>query len=324
MSGAGDLDVREYADADRPRVVELMRRSLGERSGERTEEFFAWKHEENAFGRSYAWVAVDAGEIVGFRALMRWDFVAGGRRLRAVRAVDTCTAPTHQGRGIFRRLTMHGVEAVRAAGIDFVFNTPNAQSRPGYLAMGWQVVGRLPTVVRPASIAALGRMARARVPADLWSLPSRVGLPIGQWLAEPGALEVVEEVAARRLAGTRLQTALSAEFLRWRYGYEPLAYRVWPLGTGGGLVFRLRRRGPLVEAAVVDVLSARGPAPAADVRCMLVAAGADYALALQQGLVRGMVTLPKQGPILTARAAAAERPGGLADWRLSLGDVELF
>ena len=87
-----------------------------------------------------------------FRVLMRWEFVEHGRVVHAVRAVDTATHPDYQGRGIFTRLTLHALDELRHE-IDFVFNTPNDQSRPGYLKMGWQVVGRLPTAVRPTGLA---------------------------------------------------------------------------------------------------------------------------------------------------------------------------
>ncbi len=122
------------------------------------------------------WVATDRGRVVAFRAFMRWEFVRGGRVLRAVRAVDTATDPDYQGRGLFRALTMHGLESVRADGVDFVFNTPNGQSRPGYLKMGWRDVGRLPAAVRftgpTGAIAAL----RSRVPAERWSTDLDIGV----------------------------------------------------------------------------------------------------------------------------------------------------
>ena len=66
-----------------------------------------------------------------------------------------------------------------------MFNTPNDQSRPGYLKMGWQLVGRLPVLARPRSPAALARLARARTPADKWSQPADAGLPVHDVLADP-------------------------------------------------------------------------------------------------------------------------------------------
>jgi predicted N-acetyltransferase YhbS len=322
---ADDVEIREYTSADRADVVALMRQALGERSGERTEEFFSWKHERNAFGASAAWVALDQGVIVGFRALMRWEFTSAGRTVRAVRAVDTSTAPSHQGKGIFRRLTLHGLDVLRSEGVEFVFNTPNGLSRPGYLKMGWQVIGRLPTRFRPARPSSLIGMARAKVPAELWSVPTEVGLSIDEWVSK--AEPLVESVAGQRRAASRLQTAMSTEFLRWRYGFEPLSYRVWPLGStpdAGGIVFRLRRRGPLVEAAILDVLAPTDAMSGRHLRRLLRAAGADYALSLGANGVRGLLPLPKQGPTLTARSVAGESPSRLSQWSLGLGDVELF
>jgi GNAT superfamily N-acetyltransferase len=103
---------------------------------------------------------------------MRWEFLDGDRVVRAVRAVDTATHPDYQGRGIFTRLTLHALDELATEGIEFVFNTPNDQSRPGYLKMGWQVVGQLPTAVRPTRLARIARVAKARVPAERWSTPS--------------------------------------------------------------------------------------------------------------------------------------------------------
>ena len=105
------------------------------------------------FGASPIWLAEIDGQIAGYRAFMRWELVdASGRLWRAVRAVDTATHPDFQRRGIFSRLTMHAVEEMRDEGGDIVFNTPNTQSRPGYLKMGWIDVGRLPVAIRPTSV----------------------------------------------------------------------------------------------------------------------------------------------------------------------------
>ena len=163
-SAAPSLDIRPAEPEDRDAIITLLQRSLGSDGDPRYPELFAWKHDTNRFGPSPMWVATDGGRVVAFRALMRWEFVRGGKVLRAVRAVDTATDPDYQGRGLFRALTMHGLESVRAEGVDFVFNTPNDQSRPGYLKMGWREVGRLPAAVRftgPTGHVACGALAGA-------------------------------------------------------------------------------------------------------------------------------------------------------------------
>ena len=162
-SPSGDLQVRRTTGADREAVLRLLARSLGREADPRYEALFAWKHEENAFGPSPAWVAVDGDRLAGFRVLMRWEFVEQGRVVHAVRAVDTATDPDYQGRGIFTQLALHALDELRPE-TDFVFNTPNDQSRPGYLKMGWQVVGRLPTAVRPTGLRGIPRIATGARP----------------------------------------------------------------------------------------------------------------------------------------------------------------
>jgi predicted N-acetyltransferase YhbS len=323
------IEIRAAEPPDRAAVLGLLAASLGVSVDDRYEAFFDWKHERNPFGRSPAWVAVDGGEVVGFRTFMRWEHRAPtGEVLAAVRAVDTATRPSHQGRGIFRRLTLQALDDLRAQGVAFVFNTPNDQSRPGYLKMGWRQVGRLAAAVRVRSPAAAVQVARARVPADRWSVPAHGGHPAPDMLADP---RLADLLASAPPAGG-LGTHRTPEYMRWRYGFGPLAYRAVTLDgdlRSGLAVFRLRRRGPAVECALCDVVTPAGVrgAPRTLMRRVARESGADYVIRLGGPAVdrRGFLRLPGQGPVLTWCALVDEVPGGhIDDWALTLGDVELF
>jgi hypothetical protein len=324
-----DLEIRPFeAGRDESAVLGLLAGTLGWLPDGHHAAFFQWKHRANPFGPSPAWVASLEGTIIGFRTFLRWELASGHQVVRAVRAVDTATSPGHQGRGVFSRLTLHGVEALRAEGTAFVFNTPNDRSRPGYLKMGWHALGRVPLAARPGGPAGLARMVRARVPAEMWSKPSGAGVPAAEALADEGA---VERLLASQPA-TGLATNRSAHYLRWRYaGFEPLGYRALLAGgraEDGLALFRLRRRGPATEATVVEVL-----VPDGDVRLaarlagrVVQASGADYAVAslARPALRAGFVPLPRVGPIVTWRALAEPGRPDLASWRLVLGDLELL
>lgn len=322
--------IRRATDGDGEAIVALAAEALGWVAGEPHDRLFSWKHTENPFGRSPMWVAEDDDGLVGFRTFLRWRFVdADGAEYAAVRAVDTATLPRAQGQGIFTRLTRHALEEMADEGVDFVFNTPNDQSRPGYLKMGWTEVGRVPIGVRVASPVALARMARARVPAEKWSLADAPGERAAEVFADHGASGALVAACARP-AG--LATSRTPEFLDWRYRLDDLAYRVRLVGDSladGCCVYRLRRRGAAVEATVADVLVPAGserstPALLRDVRRVT---GADYLIATSQGPTgrRGLVPLPRQGPLLTHRTVASnDAPPPLSEWRLSLGDLELF
>ena len=166
------IEIRPTIAGDRDAIIDLLGASLGWQDDERARSLFTWKHETNPFGPSYAWVAEHDGRIVAVRLFMRWRFRRGAGTVEAVRAVDTATHPDYQGMGLFRALTMQGIERCRADGIGFVFNTPNDQSRPGYLTMGWRDVGRVATSVRPTGRRSATRRAdqsgagRAVVGAD--------------------------------------------------------------------------------------------------------------------------------------------------------------
>ncbi|MBM4363048.1 MAG: GNAT family N-acetyltransferase, partial [Deltaproteobacteria bacterium] len=143
------LELREGGDADEAAIVELLRASLGEGQIPRTAEFFRWKHREGPFGPSPCRVALAGERLVGVRLFLRWRFRDGDRVVEAVRAVDTATHPEFQGQGIFSKLTLGLVADETARGTGFVFNTPNEKSRPGYLKMGWESLGRITLWVRP-------------------------------------------------------------------------------------------------------------------------------------------------------------------------------
>jgi GNAT superfamily N-acetyltransferase len=122
-----------------------------------------WKHEANPFGRSPAWWVED-GRVVGFRTFMRWEHrTPGGGAPHGPSGRHRDATPSHQGRGIFRRLTLQALDDLRPDGVAFIFNTPNDKSRRGYLKMEWTPVGRLAVGARVAEVSgAHGARPRAR------------------------------------------------------------------------------------------------------------------------------------------------------------------
>ena len=326
---AGDIALAPCTAEHGPAVLELVAQSLGWERDERHARLFAWKHAENPFGASPAWVALDGDRVVGYRAFLRWEFErAGGRVVRAVRAVDTATRPSHQGRGLFTRLTRHALEELRADGVGFVFNTPNEKSRPGYLKMGWSLVGRLATFVRPTSLTALPRIARARVPAERWAEPSRTGVPAEHALADRAGLAAL---LASQPPADRLRTRRTPEHLAWRYPSDLLGYRAFLAGRSveeGVAVFRVRRRGAAREAALCELLVPGGDAGAAAALARRLARTVDADHVLRLGAAgrrpAGFAPLPGQGPVLAWRAVVEDAMPALDSWDLGLGDVELF
>ncbi len=342
MKGTADrsaITVRPYDDRDEPAVLELLTESLGGGpAGVRPAEFFRWKHLENPFGRSFMLVAEDAGRVVGLRAFMRWRFAHDAGEVRAARAVDTATHPDYQGRGIFTRLTLAALEELRGD-VDLIFNTPNEKSLPGYLKMGWEVVGTVPVSVR---VRHPWRVVRGR--RTVGSVPGAAAdIPVSA-ISAADALRDADELTpllGDPALGHRLATPRDLAFLRWRYGSAPLLdYRAVRLVSDGRLrglaVFRARTRGTLREATVADVVVAPGDVTSAarllarvgrtgsfdHVACAF-AKGTDAARA-----ARRAAFLPaRQGVTVVVnelRPTSAPDPRRLESWRFALGDLEVF
>ncbi len=301
------IDIRPATADDRGAITALLRRTMHVEDA-RYDEFLAWKHRQNPFGASYEWVATAGDEIVGYRAFLRWQFMVDGTPTPAVRAVDTATAPEHHGHGIFRDLTLHAVEQMRDDGVAWVFNTPNDASRPGYLKMGWTVVGQVPVALLARSPLVLRHARSARQPAARWSEPSD---------AFEAAVDVIDR---SERACTDWTTNRTRPFLEWRYGFEPLQYRATRTDDGA-VIFRVRRRGPLVEAFIADVWGRSGGV-GRTARRIIRATGADVAVI--SGHLRPRVALPVRGPRLTWRTLADDRTPSLQQLRLTGGDLELF
>ena len=330
-------DLRPYRDSDEPGVLECLTASLGAGpAGRRPPEFFRWKHLQSPFGRSFMLVAEADGRVAGLRAFMRWRFRAGAQEMQAVRAVDTATHPSFQGRGIFRTLTLTALDALRDEGVDFVFNTPNDVSLQGYLKMGWQMIGRVPIRIRiRRPVRFVGRFRKHSSDAA----PPVHAPPAAEVLSSSD----LEPLLARAAVyDERIHTVRDAAYLRWRYGDAPLLdYRAVSLDDDHGVlrgiaIFRVRPRGgvwgttlselitdPLdydgarallrsvARAAPVDVIAchfARGSAAARAVR------RAAY-LRAPGGMT--FVANPLRAPI-------RPDPTQLDAWALSSGDLEVF
>jgi GNAT superfamily N-acetyltransferase len=334
------VEIRPYVDEDEPAVLELLRATLGEGPvGERSHDFFRWKHVANPFGRSFMFVAELEGNVVGLRAFMRWRFHASGKVIPAVNAVDTATHPEYQRLGIFSRLTRTALEEIRREG-GFVYNTPNERSLPGYLKMGWKRVGSVPIYVRVARPLRFSRGLRSLDQSFKdREAPPVTASTLSDTLSDGPALsDLLEEDAA--IEG-RLRTQRSLEYLAWRYQKVPrLDYRAVSKRRGQGLeglaIFRVRARGRLWEATVSELLVRPGDLGTArsllrEIRRSVrvdhltchFPAGSTAARAARRG---GFLRSPR-GITFVVNDLGQEfhpDPRSFGSWALSLGDLEVF
>ena len=207
------MTIREAEESDVFGILEVLKASLGEESSKKNLEVWNYKHTKNPFGSSLVLIAENDRKIVGVRAFMRWEWRSKDRTFKSYRAVDTATHPDYQGKGIFKSLTLKALLYAEAEGGDFVFNTPNTQSKPGYLKMGWEEVGKLKVKLVP-------------LPYFAWKSKYPDYQQNINW-TEKGIEKLLKIYNNELRLRKNLYTPKSREFLEWRYLKCPLQkYRI--------------------------------------------------------------------------------------------------
>ena len=101
--------------------------------------FFENKYFNNIYGPSILVVAYYHNTPVGADALWRND-ISGHI---AYQSADTCVREGYRGLGIFKGLVTHKLSMVESGA--FVYGFPNANSYPGFVKMGWNVISEYRT-----------------------------------------------------------------------------------------------------------------------------------------------------------------------------------
>lgn len=328
------MNIRPARAEDKSSIIALLRQSLGESMIPKSEELWKWKHEENPFGPSFVLLAEEENEIIGVRAFMQWTWIWKNRKYQAIRAVDTATHPAHQGKGIFKKLTLKQLELCEAEGIDFVFNTPNDQSRPGYLKMGWQQQGKMPLKMY---LHAPFKLASQII---LKKIPEPVIIPLQQASEWARAADLMKKKSA--IVPEGIHTFFNASYLSWRYALNPLfTYHFISDFENYILIYRLKEHSRYTEFRITDFLvfneqpvfkkhlhqnlNKAADAMKADIISM---SGNQFRFYQKYLGSFGMVPVKPLGPIVTVREVnkQTDMPAllNIDNWQYSLGDMELF
>jgi GNAT superfamily N-acetyltransferase len=213
------MNIRHATIADNSSIVTLLKSSLGEVSSSKSITYWNWKHLDNPFGTSKILLAEENSEIIGVRPFMQWHWAYNGDVYRSLRAVDTAIHPDFQGKGIFKKLTMALLEESRAEGFHFIFNTPNKQSMPGYLKMGWKNLGKIPIRIYPV---APYRWVSNKLTSWVGGSNHTIEMPQNacwddldsQWDDKLGSLLEIKQ--------NTIVPVVPKGYLKWRYGQCPV------------------------------------------------------------------------------------------------------
>ncbi|SFN73819.1 GNAT family N-acetyltransferase [Salegentibacter flavus] len=305
--------IREATHSDIPQILNVLKASLGETSSKKTEAVWRFKHIKNPFGESLVLVAEENNEIVGVRAFMRWRWQRGEQVYSAFRAVDTATHPDHQGKGIFKKLTLKALEIGKERGDDFVFNTPNTQSKPGYLKMGWEEVDKLKIQLRPLNLLQFKNKELEYETSG----------------KEVAISELMNTYFEQLKTSDRLFTPKDIAYIKWRYLHNPLQNYVVIFDREYFIAGYVKERKKFNEFRVSEaIISKLGKKPAKSALLKLAKSSGAKVLSVSPdaGLRFKAGITGNFGPVLTYKPINLDQPEflNLKTWAYSLGDLELF
>jgi GNAT superfamily N-acetyltransferase len=319
------MQVVKATSLDITEIITVLKSSLGEGLLPKSAEYFIWKHIENPFGESKILLAKENNQIIGVRAFMYWNWVCGTENVKTVRAVDTATLPSHQGKGIFKKLTLQAVNECTKEGTEFVFNSPNKISIIGYLKMGWYENGKLPIYIKAGSI--LPRLFSEKSVNNLLSIYTM-----------QASLDQLDSNWEIKNSITHFHTGINKAFLKWRYQDCPVANYGAVIEPGFfGFVFRIKKVNKFIELRICELWTdtADGAKQAKQaykkltrkIRPAVVTCGISPLFHHKKNNPLGFFGPFKKGPTITLKTLASKQLNSFnqfKQWNPSMGSIELF
>jgi predicted N-acetyltransferase YhbS len=313
------MEIREGTERDMSEILRVLRASLGETSSQKTEEVWRFKHIDNPFGKSLVLLAVEKGEVIGVRAFMRWKWQRKSETFSAFRAVDTATHPNHQGKGVFKQLTLKALELGKEKGNRFVFNTPNSKSKPGYLKMGWKEVDKLKTSIKPVN-------------PFFWKSSNEIFTYPKIWNDSNG-FNFLNHYNQRFVEKGEFFTPKDPSYLKWRYVNNPLQdYHVLAT-TNLFLAGYVKSQGKFKELRISEAIRSSKVSNFAlkkEIKSWARKYGVHFVSFSPNSDVRFFTAVTGNfGPVLTFRKMKVSEEEEkdflkMSSWAYSLGDLELF
>ena len=314
------MEVREATEKNIPAILAVLKASLGEVSSRKTEDVWRFKHVDNPFGKSLVLVAVEDGEIIGVRAFMRWEWQQKKKINKCYRAVDTATHPEHQGKGVFKKLTLKAIAIAKEENGDFIFNTPNEQSLPGYLKMGWEKVGQLRVKIKPTL-------------PFYWLFKGALSYSVKKNIDDAEIEKLCESWNDSNKDEGKIFTPKTAAYLAWRYEDNALQdYEVYS-AEGFYVAGYVKKRKYLKELRIVEIIAEDTKSYKEAhkvVKTWIKKFGATFVSISDNATLFNKIKLSGNfGPVLTVRKLNVPENEyrsllNLQAFKYTLGDLELF
>lgn len=141
------LVFRMAAPMDDGQILELFKASFGR---ELAASWWRWFSYQCPTGANRTSVIVDTatGKFAGSYSLLPIRLLFNGREVKASLCTNVNTHPEYQGRGLFTRIGSYALEHECEFDTAISLGMPNQKAYPGHVKVGWDVMSKLPFLVR--------------------------------------------------------------------------------------------------------------------------------------------------------------------------------
>ena len=221
----------EFSSNHKEAVIRLLEH-LWKRTETERSELFHWKYGQNPIiEKPYAFVALNEGEVVGFRGFFPAKYRFGKREVLTLSPSDTIVDPNHRRKGLFSSMTKYAMEVIaEERKIHFYLNlSSNKYSSPGYLKMGWEsivpeykIFSRTLTGMMMGKISGSGIYRKSKMFFDLadellYAISSEKPLAGGRFEITRGLQSEAIAELSTRFETNRLYHAVDAPYIEWRF-----------------------------------------------------------------------------------------------------------
>ena len=188
-----------------------------------------WWCFKNPNGGAFA-VILSGAKVVSTCYLSRKRIRINGQILHCYEIGETATDPNHQRKGLFSKLVIAMTAHAAAEGASNVYGTPNPQSAPGYVKLGFKNVDLPDHALLLLPLMRYWLFRRGR--------PAPPSARKGRWEIDP-AQYVEQTIQFPRLNDT------TEAYLQWRLATSPREYRFFRVETRSGVLHCVARTGEL-------------------------------------------------------------------------------
>jgi hypothetical protein len=145
------LFLRAATSDDDPHILELFKSSFGR---EFSEDWWRWFSHECPTGLTRTYVIEDreAGKFAASYSLLPIKLRLNKAEIKASLATNANTHPDYQRRGLFVRIGQFVLAHERDFDTRVTLGMPNPKAYPGHMKVGWDVLCKLPFLVKRNSI----------------------------------------------------------------------------------------------------------------------------------------------------------------------------